>query len=69
MTYTNYAIKTLRQLRKYYEPQTEEYQRLTQLIQLEKYRLKHGTLAYLQVMSQAGAPDYEDLVNQTEADI
>lgn len=69
MTYTNYAIKTLRQLRRQYDPKTEEYQRLTQLIQLEKYRLKHGTLAYLQVMSQAESPDYEDLVNQTEADI
>lgn len=69
MTVDSYALKKLRQLRDVYEPTTQQYQELTRLIQLEKFRLKYGTAAYLQLIYQDKSINYEDLVERAGIDI
>jgi hypothetical protein len=69
MTVNSYALKKLRQLRREYEPGTQQYQELTRLIELEKFRLKYGTAAYLQLVYKNQSSEYEDLVERTGIDI
>lgn len=69
MSVNSYALKKLRQIRKEYETDTPEYVALTRLIELEKFRLKYGTAAYLSLTYGENQDNYEDLVNQAGVDI
>lgn len=69
MSVNSYALKKLRQIRKEYEADAPEYVALTRLIELEKFRLKYGTAAYLSLTYGENQADYEDLVNQAGVDI
>ena len=69
MPVDSYALKKLRQIRKEYETEAPEYVALTRLIELEKFRLKYGTAAYLSLTYGENQDDYEDLVNQSGVDI
>lgn len=69
MPVNSYALKKLRQIRKEYETDTPEYVALTRLIELEKFRLKYGTAAYLSLTYGENQDNYEDLVNQAGVDI
>lgn len=69
MPVNSYALEKLRQIRKEYEIDTPEYVALTRLIELEKFRLKYGTAAYLSLTYGENQDNYEDLVNQAGVDI
>ncbi len=69
MSVNSYALKKLRDIRREYEPDAPEYVALTRLIELEKFRLKYGTAAYLALTYGGKQDDYEDLVNQAGLDI
>lgn len=69
MPVNSYALEKLRQIRKEYETDTPEYVALTRLIELEKFRLKYGTAAYLSLTYGENQDNYEDLVNQAGVDI
>lgn len=47
-----YSIRTLTALRNQYEPETEQYIKLTALIGLAKLREKHGTAYYQQMRNE-----------------
>lgn len=69
MPVNSYALEKLRQIRKEYETDAPEYVALTRLIELEKFRLKYGTAAYLSLTYGENQDNYEDLVNQAGVDI
>lgn len=69
MPVNSYALEKLRQIRKEYETEAPEYVALTRLIELEKFRLKYGTAAYLSLTYGENQDNYEDLVNQAGVDI
>lgn len=69
MSVNSYALEKLRQIRKEYETEAPEYVALTRLIELEKFRLKYGTAAYLSLTYGENQDNYEDLVNQAGVDI
>lgn len=64
----NYALQKLRQIRADYEPGSKEYKALTQLIQLERFRIKHGTAAYLKLIYGTDSINFEDSTNQVIPD-
>lgn len=66
MSYESYSIKTLRLIRQRYHRETEQYIRLTELIQLAQYRLKHGEAAYQQLLKDRLSPVCEDIVRHEQ---
>lgn len=69
MSYDTYSIRTLKLIRQRYHRETEQYIRLTELIQLAKYRLKHGEAAYKQLINQRTEPVCEDSVKYEQLNL
>lgn len=62
MSYESYSIRTLKLIRQRYHRNTEQYIRLTELIQLAQYRLRHGEAAYKELLDRKTDPVCEDSV-------
>ena len=69
MSYESFSIKTLKLIRSRYHHQTEQYIRLTELIQLARFRLKHGEAAYKELLDRKTKPIHEDSVKYDQMNL
>ena len=69
MSYETFSIKTLKLIRQRYKREDEQYIRLTELIQLAQYRLKHGEAAYRELLDRRTEPVYEDSVKHEQSSL
>jgi len=69
MSYESFSIRTLKLIRQKYARGSEQHIRLTELIQLAQFRLKHGEAAYKELLDRKTEPVREDSVKYEQTSL
>ena len=67
--YDSFASKTLQLIRQRHKRGSVEWTRLTELIQLSRYREKHGQAAYQELLSKRNLPKCEETVKAVQLEL